>query len=83
MGDPACDLVVAWTFLDGPARQAFVRAVPVQPSAWVRARGWALWKALLTLADGPAGAAAARRYGWRCGPQELVDDFVADHRSAS
>src|ERR671910_1438175 len=27
VGDPACDLVIAWTYLDAPARRAFRRAV--------------------------------------------------------
>jgi aminoglycoside phosphotransferase (APT) family kinase protein len=49
VGDPACDLVIAWTFLDGPARPAFREAAPADAAMWTRARGWALWKALLTL----------------------------------
>ncbi|MGI5125347.1 aminoglycoside phosphotransferase family protein [Pseudonocardia sp. CA-107938] len=51
VGDPACDLVVAWTLLDGPARAAFRAAMPADEAMWARARGWALWKALITLAD--------------------------------
>ncbi len=27
VGDPACDLVIAWTFLDAPARRVFRREV--------------------------------------------------------
>ena len=46
-GDPACDLTIAWTFLAGAARDRFItRRLPVEPSAWAPARGWALWKAL-------------------------------------
>lgn len=50
VGDPACDLVLAWTFLDGAAREAFRDAMdPVTDEAmWARARGWALWKALIS-----------------------------------
>jgi len=51
VGDPACDLVIAWTLLSGEAREAFRRALPLDPGTWARARGWALWKALITLAD--------------------------------
>lgn len=51
VGDPACDLVIAWTFLSGEARDVFRSSVHVDRSAWVRARGWAVWKALITIAE--------------------------------
>lgn len=51
VGDPACDLVIAWTWFDVEARQVFAAAVDLPDDAWRRARGWALWKALITLAD--------------------------------
>lgn len=51
VGDPACDLVIAWTFLVGDERQTFREAVGLPDDAWARARGWALWKALITVTD--------------------------------
>jgi len=51
VGDPACDLVIAWTMLAGESRAAFQDAVDQDDAMWARARGWALWKALL-VADG-------------------------------
>ena len=54
VGDPACDLVLAWTFLDGPARRVFREAAGLDADTWARARGWALWKSLIMLA-GSAG----------------------------
>jgi aminoglycoside phosphotransferase (APT) family kinase protein len=54
VGDPACDLVLAWTFLLPSARPAFHEAVGLDTATWARARGWALWKALIMLA-GSAG----------------------------
>jgi aminoglycoside phosphotransferase (APT) family kinase protein len=42
VGDPACDLMVAWTLLPGPARECFRAALAVGGAAWARARGWAL-----------------------------------------
>ncbi len=51
VGDPACDLVIAWTLLDGPARAAFRAGLDVDDGTWARGRGWALWKALLTMAQ--------------------------------
>jgi aminoglycoside phosphotransferase (APT) family kinase protein len=50
VGDPACDLVVAWTLLTGESREAFRAALPFDEDTWDRARGWALWKALITAA---------------------------------
>jgi aminoglycoside phosphotransferase (APT) family kinase protein len=50
VGDPACDLTIAWTLLSGPSRGAFRTALALDSAAWARARGWALWKALITLA---------------------------------
>jgi aminoglycoside phosphotransferase (APT) family kinase protein len=42
VGDPAVDLMVAWTFLPGPARHAFRTALPADEATWERGRGWAL-----------------------------------------
>lgn len=54
VGDPACDLVLAWTFLDGGARRVFREAVELDADTWARGRAWALWKSLIMLA-GSAG----------------------------
>lgn len=62
VGDPACDLAIAWTFFDRQGRSAFREAIHME-EAWVRARGWALWKALITMAGhpGPTGTEAGQR----------------------
>jgi aminoglycoside phosphotransferase (APT) family kinase protein len=57
VGDPACDLVMAWTYFTGAERKVFREAAGLADDAWRRARGWALWKALITL-PGPDGVAA-------------------------
>ena len=49
VGDPACDTVIAWTYLSGKSREVFRSEVPVDPGAWIRGRGWALWKALILI----------------------------------
>lgn len=51
IGDPACDLMIAWTFLSGASRTAFIKTLALDYATWARARGWALWKALITLAE--------------------------------
>jgi len=65
VGDPACDLVIAWTLLSGASREAFRARVDVDPATWARGRGWALWKALIAyagaLSSDHAAAAEAER----------------------
>ncbi|WP_431218558.1 phosphotransferase [Leifsonia xyli] len=56
VGDPACDLVPAWTMFEGEAREAFVEVVGFDDATWARARGWALWKAAIVVRDSPADA---------------------------
>lgn len=53
IGDPSCDLVIAWTWCDRDARRALHDAVGLDDATWRRARGWALWKALATLTGEP------------------------------
>lgn len=50
VGDPACDLVIAWTEFSGDSRAVFRSELPFDDDTWRRARGWALWKALITVA---------------------------------
>jgi aminoglycoside phosphotransferase (APT) family kinase protein len=74
VGDPSCDLAIAWTFFEGEGRDAFRAALRPDDATWKRGRGWALWKALITLAGHidtePPVAAKVRRE---------IDDIVADH----
>lgn len=49
IGDPACDLTVAWTLLSGQSREVFRSVLSLDEATWARGRGWALWKALITL----------------------------------
>ena len=74
VGDPACDTVIAWTFLSGPSRARFRAALDVDRATWSRGRGWALWKALISLVghlerDAPEAALARRD----------IDQVVADY----
>ncbi|MEP3278759.1 MAG: aminoglycoside phosphotransferase family protein [Stappiaceae bacterium] len=51
VGDPACDLVLTWTFLPENCRQSFRNSLALDKATWARARGWAVWKALLILTE--------------------------------
>lgn len=48
-GDPSCDYAMAWTYFDGLSREVFLENL--DPGLISRARGWALWKALITYDD--------------------------------
>ena len=47
VGDPSCDLAIAWTLLTAAGRSAFRKRLSVDEATWARGRGWALWKALV------------------------------------
>jgi len=49
VGDPGCDLVIAWTYLSGKARGIFMREMGLDADTWLRARAWVLWKATFEL----------------------------------
>jgi aminoglycoside phosphotransferase (APT) family kinase protein len=49
VGDPACDLVIAWKFFSDVNREIFKTMVNIDQGTWNRAMGWALWKAIRTL----------------------------------
>ena len=72
VGDPACDLTIAWTFFHGTSRTTFQKAMHVSGPAWRRARGWALWKALLTFlhSTDPVVQRAA---------ENVIHDVVLEH----
>lgn len=48
VGDPSCDAAMAWTFFDEGSRKMFKDVLKMDEATWNRARGWALWKALIT-----------------------------------
>jgi len=50
VGDPACDVMVAWKLHSPFARDAFRNALPTDDSTWERARGWVLSQAVAILA---------------------------------
>lgn len=49
VGEPAVDLVTAWSLFDRPTREIFRTATKADDATWERARGWALSIALLEL----------------------------------
>lgn len=65
IGDTACDLTIAWTFLRPEEREAFRVAIDVDDGTWARGRGWALWKALITVDSTDAEQSRISRFTLR------------------
>lgn len=75
VGDPACDLIVAWNLLPAGVRDDFRSAVDVDDATWARARGRALAISVIALPyyrDTNPRFAAEARY--------TINEIVADHR---
>ena len=78
VGDPACDLIAAWSVFADGSRQVFRKALEVDEQTWLRGRGWALAVALPIIpyyvVSNPAFVSMAIR---------MVDEILADYRAAS
>ena len=77
VGDPACDLIVAWALLSAQTREIFRAAISADEATWGRGRGWALSIGLIALPyyqhTNPVFAATARR---------MIAEVLADHEHA-
>jgi aminoglycoside phosphotransferase (APT) family kinase protein len=74
VGDPACDLMVAWNLLPTASRRLYREVLEVDDATWRRGRGWALSVALIQLPyykdTNPSLAANARH---------VISEVLADH----
>lgn len=65
IGDPACDLIVAWNFFSAQTRDLFRAVLSIDDAMWARGRGWALSIGLIALPyyqnTNPVLAGIARR----------------------
>ncbi|WP_329427102.1 aminoglycoside phosphotransferase family protein [Streptosporangium sp. NBC_01495] len=77
VGDPACDLIVAWNLLPAGVRDDFRAALRVDDATWARGRGRALSIALIALPyyrdTNPVFAANARH---------VIHEVLTDHENA-
>lgn len=76
IGDPACDLTIAWTFFRGESREIFKAYMHLDEETWARARGWAMWKALYEISEleDKSGAALAKQ-------QQTIDAVIEEDKS--
>ena len=77
VGDPACDVMVAWKVFPADARESFRSALSIDDATWARARGWAVSQAVIALAyytmeTNPVLVLEAKRW---------LDEALADGRS--
>jgi aminoglycoside phosphotransferase (APT) family kinase protein len=74
VGDPACDLMIAWGLFSGESRDVFRAALGVDEATWARGRGQALSQAVIFipyyLNTNPIGVGDARR---------LIDEVLSDY----
>lgn len=75
VGDPACDLMIAWGLFSGESRDVFRTALAVDDATWARGRGHALSQALIFipyyLNTNPVGVDNARH---------AIAEILADFR---
>ncbi|WP_347978179.1 aminoglycoside phosphotransferase family protein [Microbacterium sp. ProA8] len=79
IGDPACDLVIGIATFRGDAREAFRDHRALDADTWARARGWAIWKALIVAARF-AGSHSPESEARRA--RRTIDAVLEDHRLA-
>lgn len=78
VGDPACDLIAAWTWFPSPeSRDLFRATLQVDDATWARGRAWGLSACLPSRRElsgvDPRRAAGAVRW---------LDELIADHKNA-
>ena len=76
IGDPACDLTIAWTFFKDESRKIFYSMLSLDAATWVRGRAWALWKALIVAAGFTNPNNTEAKKCWH-----IIDEVLADHKN--
>ena len=75
IGDPACDMQIAWTMFEGKSRQIFQESLQLDAETWNRGRAWTLWKALVVAAGftNPNNTESAEC--WR-----IINEVLSDYK---
>lgn len=77
VGDPACDLVIAWALFRDESREVFRALLPLDADTWARGRAWALWKALIVVAGFVQTNAVTVAQSW-LNIEEVLADFKCE-----
>lgn len=75
VGDPSCDLAIAWTLFEGESREVFRSHFQHDKGTWARGRAWTLWKALIVAAGFTKANNVEARQCWR-----IIEQVLEDHR---
>lgn len=75
VGDPACDLMVAWNLLDAASREVLREALAADDANWLRGRGWALSQALIFIPYYSETNPGGVKQAWR-----VIEEVMADYR---
>jgi aminoglycoside phosphotransferase (APT) family kinase protein len=73
VGDPACDVKVAWAVLDAETRPLFRDRLGIDDATWRRGRGWALSQAMIALPYYLHTYPALVEQAWRWLSETLAD----------
>ncbi len=72
VGDPACDLIIAWTLFKNESRKIFWQNLDLDEETWNRARGWALWKTAIELVRNNENKNSVRAKEWK----RIIDEIL-------
>lgn len=78
IGDPACDLAIAWTLFLAESRQVFRSMLALDNDTWARGRGWTLWKYLIVAAGQTDWNAIEAKQHWR-----IIEEVLAEYRQSA
>jgi aminoglycoside phosphotransferase (APT) family kinase protein len=73
VGDPACDVKLAWAVLDAETRPVFRELLEIDDATSARARGWALSQAMIALPYYLHTYPVMVEQAWRCLAEALAD----------
>lgn len=78
VGDPACDLAIAWTFFDDEARKIFRSQLKLDNDTWIRGLAWTLWKAVIIASGLVETNAAEGAKSWK-----IIDTVIKEYNFPS
>ena len=75
IGDPACDLAIAWTLFKNESRETFKHILSFDSDTWLRGQAWALWKALIIAAGITQANTIEGRQCWH-----IIETILKDNK---
>ncbi|MBV8802194.1 MAG: aminoglycoside phosphotransferase family protein [Gammaproteobacteria bacterium] len=76
IGDPACDLAIAWTLFKNESREIFFKRLALDTGTWARGRAWTLWKALIVAAGLTNPNNTEAQQSWN-----IINDIIKEHKN--